>query len=124
MISKSCHLIGQKHFGLTLIHVSGSRFFPDMGFVHKYSKIIQTSIIDQILKKTCDQIFQLVQKSYFWFAFPNFGANNVFFKKKSDSLTHNFVWVSNIMLKRKLKIPSQEHARTDRRTEGSNVLIS
>lgn len=99
LISKSCHLIGQKHFGLTLIHVSGSRFFPDMGFVHKYSKIIQTSIIDQILEKTCDQIFS-------WFKNPIFGSlsqilgQTTFFKKTSNSLTHNFVWVSNITLKK------------------------
>ena len=65
--------------------------------------------------------FNKFKNPYFW---PIFAPLSQFLRQKkfpgkSDSVTHNFIWVSSIMPKFRIKliIQSQENAQTDGQTD-------
>ena len=74
---------------------------PDYGVSAGIQKIIETFILEQIQKKLMTKFFNKFKKTYFWLIlthFPKYWGQD-FFLKKSSTVMHKFIWVSNIKSK-------------------------
>ena len=76
-----------------LVYISGTRFFPNIGFVQEHSKFI----IEQIQWKLMTKFFFKVKKPIFG-PFHHFWGQKKFFKK-NQVVMHKFIRVSSTLAK-------------------------
>ena len=74
------------HFESILVHISGIRFFPSMGFVQEYSKQYKLSLYTKFRKKLITKFSNKFKKSYVW---PILGAIFFSFKNSSCQAQHH-----------------------------------
>ena len=86
-----------------LAHISGTRFFQNMGFVQQ-----------------CKKFSNKFKKLYFWPIFPIFGSK-IFFSKNL-AVTHNTTWASNTMLSSRKKTNEPNPKKTAGQKDGQTLI--